>query len=221
MTYGYDCASCKSKFCVKGISDDSLLPQFCPLRENRNLAREVKKKYEDENVRSFYLNSAEVEIEAYDENAAKRENKRIPIRSRIREIAEFAKKIQAKKIGIAFCVALSDEAYRACRILKRHGLEVISVICTCGAVERAELNVPLELGKESDEFQAACNPLLQAELLNQVETGFNVIVGLCLGHDMLFTKHSRAPVTTLIVKDRVSGHNPVISLYTKFHRDVT
>jgi uncharacterized metal-binding protein len=41
----------------------------------------------------------------------------------------------------------------------------------------------------------------------------NVIVGLCVGHDMLFSKHSRAPVTTLVVKDRVTGHNPAAVLY--------
>ena len=52
------------------------------------------------------------------------------------------------------------------------------------------------------------------------KTAFNIIIGLCIGHDMLFTKHSRAPVTTLIVKDRFTGHNPVISLYTRYHGDI-
>ena len=41
----------------------------------------------------------------------------------------------------------------------------------------------------------------------------NIIVGLCVGHDMLFARHSEAPVTTLVVKDRVTGHNPVAALY--------
>ena len=30
---------------------------------------------------------------------------------------------------------------------------------------------------------------------------------------MLFAKYSSAPVTTLVVKDRVTGHNPVAVLY--------
>jgi hypothetical protein len=34
-----------------------------------------------------------------------------------------------------------------------------------------------------------------------------------VGHDMLFSRHSKAPVTTLVVKDRVTGHNPVSVLY--------
>ena len=38
-------------------------------------------------------------------------------------------------------------------------------------------------------------------------------VGLCVGHDSLFYKYSQAPVTTLITKDRVTGHNPAAALY--------
>ncbi len=49
--------------------------------------------------------------------------------------------------------------------------------------------------------------------MNRAKTDMNVIVGLCVGHDMLFVKYSDAPVTTLVVKDRVTGHNPVSVLY--------
>jgi len=41
----------------------------------------------------------------------------------------------------------------------------------------------------------------------------NIIFGLCVGHDMLFSMHSKAPVTTLVVKDRVTGHNPIAVLH--------
>ena len=50
-------------------------------------------------------------------------------------------------------------------------------------------------------------------MLNASGAQMNLIVGLCVGHDMLFAKHSDAPVTTLVVKDRVTGHNPVSVLY--------
>jgi uncharacterized metal-binding protein len=36
-----------------------------------------------------------------------------------------------------------------------------------------------------------------------------------VGHDILFSKYSDAPVTTLVVKDRVTGHNPVSVLYNQ------
>jgi len=64
-----------------------------------------------------------------------------------------------------------------------------------------------------DTFEPACNPVAQAKLLNRAQTEMNIIVGLCVGHDMLFSKYSEAPVTTLVVKDRVTGHNPVSVLY--------
>ena len=64
----------------------------------------------------------------------------------------------------------------------------------------------------------SCNPVGQALLLNEVKTEFNVIVGLCVGHDSLFIKHSEAPVTVLIAKDRRLGHNPIAAL-TNYYYD--
>jgi uncharacterized metal-binding protein len=59
-----------------------------------------------------------------------------------------------------------------------------------------------------------CNPILQAFILNEEETNFNVLVGLCVGHDSLFFKYSEAFSTVLIAKDRVLAHNPAGALYT-------
>jgi len=64
------------------------------------------------------------------------------------------------------------------------------------------------------QFEALCNPVAQARLLNEAGTGLNIVVGQCVGHDSLFFKHSDAPVTVLVAKDRVTGHNPVAALYT-------
>ena len=41
-----------------------------------------------------------------------------------------------------------------------------------------------------------------------------MVIGLCVGHDSLFMKYSDALTTTLITKDRVTGHNPDAALYT-------
>jgi uncharacterized metal-binding protein len=174
----------------------------------------------DKNSRIF-LSAALIEKEAYDEKSARNLGKIIPIRPRIREIAEFAKKIEAKKVGMAFCSGLGDEASRAHALLENHGLDVVSVICSCGAIDKEEVGIPSEYKIRSPQnFESTCNPLLQAALLNQAGTAFNILVGLCVGHDMLFTSHSKAPVTTLIVKDRFTGHNPIISLYTRYHKNI-
>jgi len=215
------CAECRQKYCNQETIDIKLLPSFCPLKNFKDLIDEVKKKYRPEEIHHFFLNSALTEKEAYDKKAAREEGKTIPVRPRIREIAEFAKKINAKKLGIAFCNGLADEAARASSILRSHGLEVSSVVCCCGGIDKTELGIPSEYKiRKPDTFEAACNPLLQAELLNKSETDFNIIIGLCVGHDMLFTKYSNAPVTTLVVKDRFTGHNPIISLYTKYHKNI-
>jgi uncharacterized metal-binding protein len=81
-------------------------------------------------------------------------------------------------------------------------------------VDKTKIGVPEEKKVRPGNFEALCNPILQAELLNRKKTQLNVIVGLCVGHDTLFIKHSEAPVTTLITKDRVLGHNPAAALYT-------
>ena len=62
--------------------------------------------------------------------------------------------------------------------------------------------------------QNTCNPVLQAEVLNHEGTELNIVVGLCVGHDSLFYRHSDAPVTTLVAKDRVLANNPAGALYT-------
>ena len=55
--------------------------------------------------------------------------------------------------------------------------------------------------------------MLQAEILNSQGTELNIMVGLCVGHDSLFYMNSKAPVTTLVVKDRVLANNPAGALY--------
>ena len=191
------------------------------LKTSKTLIKEIKRKYKTEEIKNFYIQSALTEKEAYDEKEAREKGRTVPVRPRIREIAEFSKKIAAKKIGIAFCSGLSDEAARASSIIEKHGFDICSAICCCGAVDKSELGVPPEYKiMDPEKFEAGCNPLLQAELLNKAKTDINVIIGLCVGHDMLFTMNSQAPVTTLIVKDRFTGHNPVISLYTKYHKNI-
>ncbi len=214
------CAKCPKKLCQSEIKDKSGLPSFCPVKTLPATVRDVSKRYQKEKISNFYVKAALTEKGCYDEAEA-REGRTLPVWPRIREIAEFAKTIGAKRIGLAFCNGLAEEASRVVAILEKHGIEVESVICCCGAVDKTGHGVPAEYKiKGRDKFEASCNPLLQAELLNQAETDFNILVGLCVGHDMLFTSNSKAPVTTLIVKDRVTGHNPVISLFTRYHKDI-
>jgi uncharacterized metal-binding protein len=134
--------------------------------------------------------------------------------TRVEETIAFANRLGAKRIGIATCIGLIEETRIFVKILKAHGLTPFTVLCKVGSVDKCDAGIPESLKIKKGSFEAICNPVLQARLLNAQKTDLNVIVGLCVGHDALFNKHSDAPVTTLITKDRVTGHNPAAPLYT-------
>lgn len=133
--------------------------------------------------------------------------------TRVEDTIAFAKLMGYRKIGIATCIGLLDETQRLSLILKAQGFEPLSVCCKSGSKDKLELGVEEADKVRPDTFEPACNPIAQARLLNLAQTDMNIIIGLCVGHDMLFSRHSAAPVTTLVVKDRVTGHNPVSVLY--------
>jgi len=134
--------------------------------------------------------------------------------TRVEEVLAFARRIGAKRIGIATCIGLVQESRVFARVLEAKGFEWHSVLCKVGSVDKTRIGIPDDLKIARGQHEAICNPILQARLLARQKTQLNVIVGLCVGHDALFNKHSRAPVTTLITKDRVLGHNPAAALYT-------
>jgi uncharacterized metal-binding protein len=138
----------------------------------------------------------------------------VPRNPRVEEVAQFAKKLGYKKLGIAFCGALREAAQILEKILENRGFDVVSVCCTAGGL-------PVEtVGLAEDEkiagpgsWQSMCSPITQAEILNHEGVDFNILVGLCVGHDSLFFRYAKAPTTVLIVKDRVFGHNPIAALH--------
>ena len=220
MTIYPQCAKCPSVYCsrmpLEEISKE-LLPDFCPMKTNEKIIKSAIEKYGEDGVKKIYVPATVTEKEAYEYVRGAL----MAVRPRIKEIIEFGKLVHAKKLGVAFCAGLHDEAARVVTILEKAGFTVASVRCKCGAVDKTKLNVAKEykIGDPS-KFEAACNPIVQAKLLNDAGTDINIIVGLCVGHDMLFTMNSKAPVTTLIVKDRLLGHNPVIALYSGYHKDI-
>jgi uncharacterized metal-binding protein len=194
-----------------------ILPEYCPMKTSQETIRSLVERYGLDEVKRIYVPATITEKEAYESVRGVR----MAVRPRIKELIEFGKLLNAQKIGVAFCAGMRDEAARIVSLLEKNGFAVASVMCKCGGVDKTRLNVAKEYKIDDPlKFEAGCNPVLQAELLNKAETEFNVIVGLCLGHDMLFTMNSKSPVTTLIVKDRLLGHNPVIALYSNYHKRI-
>jgi uncharacterized metal-binding protein len=134
-------------------------------------------------------------------------------KTRMEETVLYAQKMGYHKIGIAFCVGLSEEAQKIQEIFKKE-FDVVSVCCKVCGISKDDYGLEKI---EGERFEATCNPIGQAHILNREETDFNIVVGLCVGHDVLFYKHCTAPVTTLVVKDRVLAHNPLGAIYSAYY----
>ena len=194
-----DCGTQNCKFKDRTFKDRTY-PDFCLTTaltdEDRQWALE---RYDEGNNRQIMIASAEVEYEGYCQW------------TRVQEIMEFARKINAKRIGIANCIGLINEARIFAKILRANDFEVYSVICKVEGKAKSSMGIPAECENIGP---AMCNPIMQARLLNKAQTDLNVVIGLCVGHDSLFYKYSDAYVTTLVTKDRVTGNNPAAALYT-------
>ena len=129
------------------------------------------------------------------------DNARLPGKNRVEEIRNYAKLAGLKRIGIANCTAVQKEA----NLLKTSlatDFDVYAIDCKCGKIPSSEF-----LGVDAK--GVSCNPAGQADFLAENKTELNIVMGLCVGHDMVFGSKSKAPTTTLIVKDREHKHNPM------------
>ena len=135
-------------------------------------------------------------------------------KTRVEELIDFAHAMKYNTLGLAFCVSMSKEAEILNRILSRE-FKVFSVVCKVCGIKKEKLVIGPNYKGDS---KTSCNPLGQAEILNKNGTQLNIILGLCIGHDMLFVRYLKALVTTIAVKDRVLAHNPLGAFYSSFHR---
>ena len=191
------CIDCHVVACRKGGEG---APQFCVGESvNEELMSEAMAVYDDPFYRRVMQTAAAVEADGYLQWP------------RVTEIVEFAKRMGFKRLGIATCVGLLNESRILADVLRSHGFEVFGAACKAGSVPKTEVGI-CNYGDKVGHMM--CNPALQAKILNREKTELNIVVGLCVGHDSVFYKHSDAIVTTLVTKDRVTGHNPVAPLYT-------
>lgn len=141
------------------------------------------------------IRSEDAAVKRLDEVAGSVERDGYRVWPRVQELIEFANRLSLQTIGIGFCVGLRKETQSLVGILESHGFEVASVACT---------------------VNDGCNPVGQAQVLNAMGVDLYLVMGLCLGHDMLFNQFANGPVTTLVVKDRVTCHNPAGPLLNRY-----
>jgi uncharacterized metal-binding protein len=190
-----NCAGCKIHSCSEG--EDCVRGQ-----DLKAYGAPSRKEYEQAENKRILEVSARIEGEHYMEW------------TRLEEICSFAEQMGYTRIGLGHCVGLTTEAKYLKEILQKK-FNVEAVCCKFSAIDKKDFHLTQI---HCEKYEGICNPIGQAMVLNDLKTDLNIIVGLCIGHDILFTKYSDAPVTTFIVKDRVTGHNPAATLYSSYYQ---
>lgn len=188
------CVDCTVTACRYGKAN---YPAFCPTKAMSSEEKcSVLPLYNNDVINSKYAFwSATVEGTYYGEM------------SRVEETMEFARRVGAEKIGLAYCCELESEARIFAKILDINGFEIYMISCKAGDLDSGEVFDSEPNGHK------LCNPVLQAQLLNRFEVDINILLGLCAGSDAIFVKHASAMTTIMINKDRLTGNNPVATLY--------
>jgi uncharacterized metal-binding protein len=136
---------------------------------------------------------------------------------RLSELIYFCLEMQYERIGVAYCVELEEATGILVKVLRRF-FEVYPVCCKVGGqIQSSPLQGARKQGQGPAMKEIACNPWGQAQVLNRLGTDFNVMVGLCMGVDCVFTKGSHAPATALFVKDKSLANNPIGAIYSEYY----
>jgi uncharacterized metal-binding protein len=207
------CARCpypwSERYC-RGLGGKA--PKNCPSLKMKEAIDAAHEKLAVPEVLEFARQASIQEAEAYGDREKGYDNVR-PVKPRIVETMDLARKMGWNRLGLAFCAGLTREAAVVDEIFTTNGFEVASVMCKIGATPKQEIDLDRSQQIDSSEAEIMCNPVLQAEALNRAGTQFNVLMGLCVGHDSLLLMHAEAPCTVLAAKDRMHAHCPLTPVY--------
>ena len=208
------CARCpiepQDRLCQK---EDGKSPEYCPTLKNEHAITKSQLELRKPHIMEFARQASIQEGEGYgDKNLGY--NRVKPIKPRIIETIEFAQKMSFQRLGFVFCIGLRKEARVVEKLFASHRFEVVSAVCKLGRTPKESIDVRDYQKIRVGSFESICNPIAQAFVLNDEKTEFNIVMGLCVGHDSLFLKYSNAPCTVLAAKDRLLGHNPLAAIYT-------
>ncbi len=212
-----NCAKCTRPVCNSTAYEDG--PDNCPYKVVPEIIEQAVKKYSQSGVRNFAANASRQEGSGYIRLPHSPAGPS-PVKSRIEEVMELSDRMGYKRLGLAYCGGTQYEASLLVPVLENRGFEVVSVCCKCGGVPKENLGLEDWEKVNPGQYEAMCNPIAQAEILNSYETDFNLVMCLCVGHDSLFLKNSNALCTVIAAKDRLYGHAPLNALYQSksYHR---
>jgi uncharacterized metal-binding protein len=183
---------------VSGHSEDG--PKFCAMKASADVFEEARAIVQKAEIKKMFRGVAKT---WKDTRLSK---------NRIEEIMTYARNMDCNRLGVVFCIGLADQGEIVSKIFEKNGFEVISACCMTGGFSSDDVGLSEDDKIYKEGRQPQCNPVGQALLMNKYQSDLNVLVGLCVGDDALFIKHSEAPVTILAVKDRLNNHNPLAAL---------
>jgi uncharacterized metal-binding protein len=187
-----NCISCRAKTCRAGVSCG--IEAFNP----------------EETMQVYHRPEEQKMIQAA---AGLVDDGRAGTLSRIEELIEFAREMEYRKVGLAYCYGMESLAKDVRNLFMRAGIPAVGISCTVGAFSQSSIN------EASDLPGVSCNPVNQAAQLTAEGVDLAVVIGLCLGHDIIFNREFRKDVTTLVVKDRTNDHSPVAGIRELLRRE--
>jgi uncharacterized metal-binding protein len=209
-----NCAGCPFKnadrFCM---NLEGKHPETCPTRNQPDTFAQANREYAKPEISAFAHAASVQEGEGYAERERGYAHVK-PLKPRILEIAEFAQRMNYRRLGLIFCAGLAREGKLVADFLHSRGFEIVSAICKVGQVPKETIGIADDQKIAIGRHESMCNPISQAMLMNAAKTEFNILLGLCVGHDSMVFKYSDAFCTVLAAKDRVFGHNPLAAVYT-------
>jgi len=133
-----ECAKCAMVVCQSQHSDKG--PANCPTKIEASTIQEAQNEYQIPEINVFALNASIQEFECI-MNLPEGRTTRNP---RVEEIIQFANKMGYKKLGVAFCGGLRNEARILNQILENRGFDVVSVCCKTGGIPKETIGITEE-----------------------------------------------------------------------------
>lgn len=217
------CADCKVWACFPDVSTEKTMgkvpPPHCPSNAQREVCDQARSKYTDKTLK-FAHDVAMIENACYeiDSNTGTAVLPMVTLHPRAEEIIMLAKVSEFKKLGLAFCLELQNEAALYTDILEKNGFETAAVCCKAGGIPKEQIGITAKekvIGPESEETM--CSGLIMAEILNSEKTDMNILMGICVGQDSLFYKYADAFTVPFVVMDRVYGGATMEGIYQCFN----
>ncbi|MDY6794073.1 MAG: DUF1847 domain-containing protein [Actinomycetota bacterium] len=193
------CSDCAAPLCY--LNDFDHAPAFCPSLRYEEEIKEAMRELLQGDLKEVARVSSVVEAAGYCK------------KTRVEEVMDFASRLGLKRLGIAFCIGLRNEAKALAEMLEENGFEVVSVCCKLGGISKEELGLEDAEKINPGTYEGACNPAAQAMALEREGCELNILLGLCVGHDSIFFASTNVLTTVLAAKDRVTGHCPLQPVY--------